>query len=239
HQFKNDGIHSISSIRLSPQNDYSSKIQTTNRKSEMERIQVLLSTKGLKCWSTSNHVVDFLFHLPSYAEQSSSSRGKKQDKRGRGFASSPETERIGSAFQQAAHCKEPRTARAKLQLFTSQAISLEGNPAQKNVGDEQLKKFLLGLLPHLAYCNRQSIKSGAMKDSADRAAWLGISAHQIDLGIRSEAKKSTHGRKSQGVICRGWHVRLPPSGVNVTGNRHQFHDVSSKLAGSWHAKNSQ
>jgi len=110
-----------------------------------------------------------------------------------------------------------------------QAISLEGNPAQKNIGDEQLKKFLLGLLPHLAYYNRQSIKSGAMKDSADRAARLGISAHQIDRGVRSESKKSTHGRKSQGAGGRGRHVRLPPSGVKVTGDRHQFHDVSSKM----------
>ncbi|KAK9052015.1 hypothetical protein SSX86_028643 [Deinandra increscens subsp. villosa] len=105
-----------------------------------------------------------------------------------------------------------------------QAISMEGNPAQKNIGDEQLKKFLLGLLPHLAYFNRQSIKSGGMKDPADRAARLGISAHQVDRGL-----KSTHGRKSQGVGGRGRHVRLPPSGVKMTGDRHQFHDVSSKL----------
>ncbi|GJW90906.1 outer arm dynein light chain 1 protein [Tanacetum coccineum] len=110
-----------------------------------------------------------------------------------------------------------------------QAISLEGNPAQKNIGDEQLKKFLLGLLPHLAYFNRQSIKTGAMKDSADRAARLGISAHQIDRGVRAESKKATHGRKSQAVSGRGRHVRLPPSGVKVTGDRHQFPDVSSKL----------
>ncbi|PWA46498.1 outer arm dynein light chain 1 protein [Artemisia annua] len=110
-----------------------------------------------------------------------------------------------------------------------QAISLEGNPAQKNIGDEQLKKFLLGLLPHLAYFNRQSIKTGALKDSADRAARLGISAHQIDRGVRAESKKTTHGRKSQAVSGRGRHVRLPPSGVKVTGDRHQFPDVSSKL----------
>nr|XP_043639028.1 uncharacterized protein LOC122610100 [Erigeron canadensis] len=108
-----------------------------------------------------------------------------------------------------------------------QAVSLEGNPAQKNIGDEQLKKFLLGLLPHLAYYNRQSLKTGAIKDSADRAARLGIAAHQIDR--RSESKKSTHGRKSQAVSGRGRHVRLPPSGVKVTSDRHQFPDVSSKL----------
>ncbi|KAI3728805.1 hypothetical protein L6452_17449 [Arctium lappa] len=110
-----------------------------------------------------------------------------------------------------------------------QAISLEGNPAQKNIGDEQLKKFLLGLLPHLSYFNRQSIKSGAMKDSADRAARLGISAHQIDRGLRSETKKSTHGRKSQPVVARGRHVRLPPSGVKLTSDRHHFRDVSPNL----------
>ncbi|XP_071692704.1 uncharacterized protein [Rutidosis leptorrhynchoides] len=109
-----------------------------------------------------------------------------------------------------------------------QAISLEGNPAQKNIGDEQLKKFLLGLLPHLAYYNRQSIKTGAMKDSSDRAARLGISAHQIDRGLRSESKKSTHGRKSQ-PVGRGRHVRLPPSGVKGMHDRHQFGDVSSKV----------
>ncbi|XP_024993731.1 uncharacterized protein LOC112527358 isoform X2 [Cynara cardunculus var. scolymus] len=110
-----------------------------------------------------------------------------------------------------------------------QAISLEGNPAQKNIGDEQLKKFLLGLLPHLSYFNRQSIKSGAVKDSADRAARLGISAHQIDRGLRSETKKSAHGRKSQPVAARGRHVRLPPSGVKPTSDRHHLRDVSPNL----------
>ncbi|KAI7725022.1 hypothetical protein M8C21_019377 [Ambrosia artemisiifolia] len=95
----------------------------------------------------------------------------------------------------------------------------------KNVGDEQRKKFLLGLLSHLAYCTRHSIKSGAMKDLADRAARLGISAHQIDRGIRSEAKKSTHDRKSQGVISRG----LPPSGVKVTGAKQTFAEIVLNL----------
>ncbi|CAA2994328.1 uncharacterized protein LOC111380645 isoform X2 [Olea europaea subsp. europaea] len=46
-----------------------------------------------------------------------------------------------------------------------QAISLEGNPAQKNVGDEQLKKYLQSLLPHLTYYNRQSMKVGTLRHS--------------------------------------------------------------------------
>ncbi|KAF8116449.1 hypothetical protein N665_0017s0011 [Sinapis alba] len=71
-----------------------------------------------------------------------------------------------------------------------QAISLEGNPAQKNVGDEQLRKYLLGLLPHLVYYNRQGAKD----------ARLGTSTLQLERGLRSELKnssrKSSHGASS-------------------------------------------
>ncbi|KAJ6859594.1 hypothetical protein NC652_041774 [Populus alba x Populus x berolinensis] len=108
-----------------------------------------------------------------------------------------------------------------------QAISLEGNPAQKNVGDEQLKKYLQGLLPHLIYFNRQSIKASTLKDTADRSVRLGISSHQFDRGLRSDNKavrkashglggarplpSSTHARKSQPVISTkrssGRHLR--------------------------------
>ncbi|XP_059661017.1 uncharacterized protein LOC132307314 [Cornus florida] len=132
-----------------------------------------------------------------------------------------------------------------------QAISLEGNPAQKNVGDEQLKKYLFGLLPHLAYFNRRPIKVGTLKDAADRSARLSMSAHQTDRGLRSEHKSlrkashgvaahktmlssSIHGRRSQVVDpakqSKGKHGRLPPLGTKATtSNRHQFYDIGSKL----------
>ncbi|KAE9456152.1 hypothetical protein C3L33_11946, partial [Rhododendron williamsianum] len=77
-----------------------------------------------------------------------------------------------------------------------QAVSLEGNPAQKNVGDEQLKKYLMGVLPHLTYFNRQSVKAGTLKDVADRSTRLGMTA---DRGLRSDHKnlrKATHGATS-------------------------------------------
>ncbi|GAV80764.1 LRR_4 domain-containing protein [Cephalotus follicularis] len=130
-----------------------------------------------------------------------------------------------------------------------QAISLEGNPAQKNVGDEQLKKHLQGLLPHLAYFNRQPIKFSTLKDAADRSVRLGIS----DRASRSELKStrkgnhglaaarpsasSTQGRKSPAVVSpkrssRGRHVRLPPapSGTKaVINRRHNYFDFGSKL----------
>ncbi|CAH9135742.1 unnamed protein product [Cuscuta epithymum] len=69
-----------------------------------------------------------------------------------------------------------------------QAISLEGNPAQKNVGHEQLKKHLQSLVPHLTYYNGQPIKIGASKDTSDRSCRLGIGSHQVDRGIKAELK---------------------------------------------------
>ena len=131
-----------------------------------------------------------------------------------------------------------------------QAVSLEGNPAQKNVGDEHLKKHLLGLLPHLVYFNRQAIKVSSLKDAAERSVRLGISAHQFDRGLRSEHKatrksnhgtathrpssSSTHGHKSQAMVSprqsRGRHGRLPPSGIKAaTNHRNYYFDLGSKL----------
>lgn len=132
-----------------------------------------------------------------------------------------------------------------------QAISLEGNPAQKNVGDDQLKKYLQGLLPHLVYFNRHPLKTGSgMKDAADRSARLGISAHQIDRGLRSDLKamrkvnhtaashkmasSSVHGRKSavSPKPSRGSrHGRLPPTGIKTTTHRPQLYDFGAKLLG--------
>ncbi|KAH0469075.1 hypothetical protein IEQ34_002307 [Dendrobium chrysotoxum] len=72
-----------------------------------------------------------------------------------------------------------------------QAINLEGNPAQKNVGDEQLKKFLLGLLPNLVYYNKQAIRMGS-KEVSDRAA-RAVASPQFDRGLRVEHKHSQRG----------------------------------------------
>ncbi|KAK4577415.1 hypothetical protein RGQ29_027780 [Quercus rubra] len=132
-----------------------------------------------------------------------------------------------------------------------QAISLEGNPAQKNVGDEQLKKYLQGLLPHLTYFNRLPIKASSLKDAADRSVRLGMGSHshQFDRGLRSDHKatrkvshglaaprpssSSTHGRKSQAVDSpkrsKGRHGLLPPMGNKATTHNRQHLDFSSKL----------
>ncbi|KDP44612.1 hypothetical protein JCGZ_19754 [Jatropha curcas] len=129
-----------------------------------------------------------------------------------------------------------------------QAISLEGNPAQKNVGDEQLKKYLQGLLPHLVYFNRQPTKVSTLKDAADRSVRLGINSQKFERGLRSDNKaarkashglantrpisSSTNGRKGQAVASpkmqKSKDARLPPIGnKTTTNNRHN--DVSGKL----------
>ncbi|PHT43264.1 hypothetical protein CQW23_17289 [Capsicum baccatum] len=126
-----------------------------------------------------------------------------------------------------------------------QAISLEGNPAQKNVGDEQLKKNLQGLLPNLIYFNRKPVK---VKDTADRSSRLAVGAHQIDRGLKpakamrkashgvvthKASSSSTHGRKGQTMTSTKPSksrptARLPPIGTKTT-TRQQVYDFSSKL----------
>ncbi|KAK4286216.1 hypothetical protein QN277_002803 [Acacia crassicarpa] len=132
-----------------------------------------------------------------------------------------------------------------------QAISLEGNPAQKNVGNEQLKKYLQGLLPHLAYYNGQPLKAGTLKDAADRSVRLGTNAHQLDRSLRSDhktARKASHGggsrrpstpsttthsRRMQTVESwkhsKGKQVQLPPTGTKVSPQRRNHFDVVGKL----------
>ncbi|KAL7142240.1 hypothetical protein ABFS83_08G110800 [Erythranthe nasuta] len=133
-----------------------------------------------------------------------------------------------------------------------QAISLEGNPAQKNVGDEQLKKYVQSLLPNLTYYNRQSVKVGSTKDTSDRSARLSIGSHQMDRGHRLEAKStrkgahgivaqkvsssSNHGRKSQAVMAAlpksnrsRSGGRLPPTGMKTATQGHELTDLSKRV----------
>ncbi|XP_022135596.1 uncharacterized protein LOC111007516 isoform X2 [Momordica charantia] len=122
-----------------------------------------------------------------------------------------------------------------------QAISLEGNPAQKNVGDDQLKKQMQGLLPHLAYYNRQATKGSILKDGADRSVRLGISSHQFEHGTRIDHKgvrKIAQSHRSHGLasprrskLRQGHASALPPTGTGSksnSSNRHHHQDISSR-----------
>ncbi|KAL7128874.1 hypothetical protein ABFS83_13G022900 [Erythranthe nasuta] len=96
-----------------------------------------------------------------------------------------------------------------------QSLSLDGNPAQKNVGDEQLKKYAQSLLPQLTYYNRQSIKIGVVKD--------------IGRGSRVEVK-TTMRRKSQVPASqrpsRSRRGAVAPGGVKAATNGNQLGERS-------------
>lgn len=112
-----------------------------------------------------------------------------------------------------------------------QAINLEGNPAQRNVGDEQLKKYLLNLLPSLVYYNKHSIKASGTKEISDRPSRSASrSEHKLPRrgshasGLHKSApshSRSSHAAgsslkqyRSRNVESR--HVRLPPMGSKPT-----------------------
>ncbi|XP_072952032.1 uncharacterized protein [Typha angustifolia] len=124
-----------------------------------------------------------------------------------------------------------------------QVVILEGNPAQKNVGDEQLKKYLLSLLPHLVRYNKQSIKANGPREVSDRPR--NSSSHQFDRGERSEAKLLrrkhltaaassssnrglTIGATSSSKQSKSRNARLPPMASKPTDH---LPDISRRLLG--------
>ncbi|ERM98373.1 hypothetical protein AMTR_s00072p00029700 [Amborella trichopoda] len=114
-----------------------------------------------------------------------------------------------------------------------QAINLEGNPAQKNMGEEQLKKSLLTLLPNLIYLNRQPIKASAsVKEISDRGArsipdrsvrsdhkHLRRGGHSV-ASHKASGSLSGRGGLNQSMISpkrhKSRHSRFPPSGIKGT-----------------------
>ncbi|KAL6003608.1 hypothetical protein ACLOJK_023841 [Asimina triloba] len=68
-------------------------------------------------------------------------------------------------------------------------INLEGNPAQRNIGDNQSKKYLLSLLPHLVYFNRQTIKSSSLKEIVDLRPSRSMSGYQFERGAQATPKR--------------------------------------------------
>jgi len=114
------------------------------------------------------------------------------------------------------------------------AINLEGNPCQKNVGDEQIKKYLQGLLPHLVYYNRQPFKANGLKDGADRAVRLGMNSQQFDRSLRVDRKTTRKGpsssarRLSSGSepkLSKGKQVHFPP--ISTKPSSHSRHHLDS------------
>ncbi|XP_068644418.1 uncharacterized protein [Aristolochia californica] len=125
-----------------------------------------------------------------------------------------------------------------------QAFNLDGNPAQRNVGDDQLKKYLQSLLPYLIYFNVQRIRTSSSKEVSDRSARSmtayqhdrgGISDHKLsrrrNQGVATHriASSSSHIRSGHGVMSpkpsKGRHGRLPPAASRGTN----YHIGSNSL----------
>ncbi|KAI3859318.1 hypothetical protein MKW98_007699 [Papaver atlanticum] len=120
-----------------------------------------------------------------------------------------------------------------------QTISLEGNPAQKNVGDEQIKKYLSSLLPHLVYYNKKSIKANSSKEVAERTARSAPRKGAPSVASSSKVSSSSiHGRLiSQAVSSlkpsKGRHGRIPHISGTAKGISHHprnhYPDPSERL----------
>lgn len=87
------------------------------------------------------------------------------------------------------------------------ALNLLGNPIQNNMGDDHLKKAVSGLLPKLAYLNKQPIKPQRARevvmDSVAKAA-LGNSGWRSRKSVR---KVSQGGSISSGGYRNGGRTR--------------------------------
>ena len=102
------------------------------------------------------------------------------------------------------------TAKALGQLVANYhsllALNLVGNPVQANVGDDALRRAVTGLLPNLAYLNKQPVKPQrsareAATDSVARAALGGSGSGSRSLRKRPSRRLTQSPRSSS--LTRG------------------------------------
>lgn len=127
------------------------------------------------------------------------------------------------------------------------ALNLLGNPVHTNVGDEPIRKSLLSLLPHLAYLNKQPIKTVSAREAAiDSVAKAALgnggrhsrnklsrrgnnapSSHRTAANLRRGNRSSEGASRSQG---------RPSKPIHDKGSSRQEHAHSKRasLASSSH-----
>ena len=102
------------------------------------------------------------------------------------------------------------TAKALGQLVANYhsllALNLVGNPVQANVGDDALRRAVTGLLPNLAYLNKQPVKPQrsareVATDSVARAALGGSGSGSRSLRKRPSRRLTQSPRSSS--LTRG------------------------------------
>ncbi|CAA6658832.1 unnamed protein product [Spirodela intermedia] len=113
------------------------------------------------------------------------------------------------------------TAKALGQLVanynTLLVLNLLGNPVQSNIGDDQLRKVVAGLLPQLAYLNKQPIKpQRAREGAADTIA-------KAALGNNTALRRPTR-RASQAALL----LPLRPAGASGWPRRRRAQNQAAR-----------
>ena len=102
------------------------------------------------------------------------------------------------------------------------AISLLGNPVQANIGDDALRRAVTGLLPSLAYLNKQPVKPQRIArevatDSIARAALSGSDSRSIRK--RTSRRLTQSPRSSSLTRARGGGGGGSPTPRNTSRRR--------------------
>lgn len=77
-----------------------------------------------------------------------------------------------------------------------QALNLLGNPIQTNISDDQIRKTLCGLLPKLAYLNKQAVNPQKAREVAKEAVTRAALGNGSSSGRRRSAKRVAGGGSS-------------------------------------------
>ncbi|KAJ0988619.1 hypothetical protein J5N97_006975 [Dioscorea zingiberensis] len=76
------------------------------------------------------------------------------------------------------------------------ALNLLGNPIQSNIGDDQLRKAVLGLLPNLTYLNKQPIKPQRVREVANDSVARAVLGNSGWNSRRRSARRTSQGSTS-------------------------------------------
>jgi dynein assembly factor 1 len=105
------------------------------------------------------------------------------------------------------------------------ALNLLGNPIQSNISEDQLKKAVLGLLPKLAFLNKQAINTQKAREVATEAiARAAVGSNGWSARSRKSVKRSQIGSSSS--------VRGGGSGISVSHkSKHRLRSKSTHQSG--------
>jgi hypothetical protein len=98
------------------------------------------------------------------------------------------------------------TARALGQLVANyhslRALNLVGNPVQANVGDDALRRAVTGLLPHLAYLNKQPVAEAGAARRGEREREEQVQGEAaVEQLAGEEVKTAAAAASARSILC--------------------------------------